>query len=380
MFIFDTRIISVFHVPIALLQESFEMASSRSVQRNVRPQQPRGLRNELSDESVSDASDGGDQDISSLQSSSDDGSRGADSEADDVVDESPSEASETTSDGDGGPVGDQISNVSFGILKQAQVALSRKRKRGSDQTQDQDQKLEALRQRLRQIKESKPMLSSTNVDISRTSAKSLPRSRDAESNAQDVESDSDSAPSEEDDGFSRSRTSKHAPAAQSSKHQVSRRRTVIDVPQRRYRDPRFDAIQQQRSAHTGDSEKAYGFLREYQKAEIDELQAAAKKTRDSDDAERLRRTAGAMRNQIQAREAKERTQAVIRQHRREERLKVEQGKTPYYLKEKEIKERALVEKYKGLKSKERERLMERRQRKEGQKEKKRMPNVRRMVG
>jgi ribosomal RNA-processing protein 36 len=71
---------------------------------------------------------------------------------------------------------------------------------------------------------------------------------------------------------------------------------------------------------------------------------------------------------------------VIRQHRREERLKVGQGKTPYYLKEKEIKERALVEKYKGLKSKERERLMERRQRKEGQKEKKRMPNARRMAG
>jgi ribosomal RNA-processing protein 36 len=39
-----------------------------------------------------------------------------------------------------------------------------------------------------------------------------------------------------------------------------------------------------------------------------------------------------------------------------------------------------VEKYKGLKSKERERLMERRQRKEGQKEKKRMPNARRMAG
>jgi ribosomal RNA-processing protein 36 len=355
------------------------MSSSRSVQRNVRPQQPRGFRDELSDESVSDASDG-DQDIPSSQSSNDDGSGGADSDVDDVDDEDHSEVSETISDGDDAPVGDQISNVSFGILKQAQDALSRKRKRGSDQTQDQDQKLEALRQRLRQIKESKPVLSSTNADISRTSTKSAPRSRDAESNAQDVESDSDSAPSEEGDGFSRSRTSKHAPAAQSSKHQVSRRRTVIDVPQRRYRDPRFDAIQQQRSAHTGDTEKAYGFLREYQKAEIDELQAAAKKTRDSDDAERLRRTAGAMRNQIQAREAKERTQAVIRQHRREERLKVEQGKTPYYLKEKEIKERALVEKYKGLKSKERERLMERRQRKEGQKEKKRMPNVRRMVG
>ncbi|KAF1827395.1 DUF947-domain-containing protein [Dissoconium aciculare CBS 342.82] len=282
-----------------------------------------------------------------------------------------------------GLVGDQITNVSFGILKQAQDALSRKRKRGSDQTQDQDQKLEALRQRLRQIKESKSLPSSSAKDLGGASAKLETRSRRIEGKdgvEEDTGSDSDSAPSEEGDDISRSRTSKHAPAAQSSKHQVSRRRNVIDVPQRRYRDPRFDAIQQQRSAHTGDSEKAYGFLREYQKAEIEELQAAAKKSRNEEDAARLRRTAGSMRNQIMAREAKERTQAVIRQHRKEERLKVEQGKTPYYLKDKEIKERALVEKYKGLKSKERERLMERRQRKEGQKEKKRMPNARRMVG
>jgi ribosomal RNA-processing protein 36 len=356
------------------------MSLSRPVQRNIKPQRSRGLRDELSDGSVSDASDADDQDIPSSQSSGDDGSDGEDSEVDKVVDKSHSEGSESVSDGDGELVSGQITNVSFGILKQAQDALSRKRKRGSDQTRDQDQKLETLRERLRQIKDSKPVPSSANTDVSRTSAKSVPRSGVAEHNEQEADSDSDSAPSEQGDGFSRSRTSKHAPAAQSSKHQVSRRRTVIDVPQRRYRDPRFDAIQQQRSAHTGDSEKAYGFLREYQKSEIEELQAAAKKTRDSDDAERLRRTAGAMRNQIQAREAKERTQAVIRQHRREERLKVEQGKTPYYLKEKEIKERALVEKYKGLKSKERERLMERRQRKEGQKEKKRMPNVRRMVG
>jgi ribosomal RNA-processing protein 36 len=354
------------------------MPLSRSVQRNIRPQLSWNLRDELSVDSDSGASETDEQENSSLQPFSDDGSNEGESGAD--GDENHMDGSDTISDDGGGQVGDQISNVSFGVLKQAQDALSRKRKRGSDQTQDQDQKLEALRQRLRQIKDSKPAPSSANTGLSRNSTKSVVRSAVAEHNEQDMDSDSDSAPSEEGDGVSRSRTSKHAPAAQSSKHQVSRRRTVIDVPQRRYRDPRFDAFQQQRSAHTGDSEKAYAFLREYQKAEIDELQTAAKKTGNADDAERLRRTAGAMRNQIQAREAKERTQAVIRQHRREERHKVGQGKTPYYLKEKEIKERALVEKYKGLKSKERERLMERRQRKEGQKEKKRMPNARRMAG
>jgi ribosomal RNA-processing protein 36 len=276
----------------------------------------------------------------------------------------------------------RIHNVSFGALKQAQDALSRKRKRGSDSTADQEEKLEALRARLDQIrskskKSANAKSSIRNVDERqkdrRGSSTMQPHPKAADT---DSEPDSDSAPSEEDIP-TKSRTSKHAPASQSSRHQVTRKRTVVDVPKRTYRDPRFDALQE-RSAHPGNSGKAYSFLRDYQKDEIAELKAAIKLTRNEDDKETLKRKVISMQNKIKSEEAKEREQEVLRQHRREEREKVEQGTKPFYLKQKDVKERAMVEKFKGMKSKDREKLMEKRRRKEDQKEKRRMPEARRL--
>lgn len=286
--------------------------------------------------------------------------------------ENPSEAE--NGEDDDVAVEAKLSNVSFGALKQAQDSLSRKRKRGSDTTPNQDDKLEALRDRLRQIKEEKAAAAA-----SKPSSKSKRKTNDRPADShRDGDSDSDSAPSEE-DAPTKSRTSKHAPGAQSTRHQVTRRRVVVDVPKRVVRDPRFDALQQH-NAHTGNSEKAYSFLRDYQKAEMDELRAAIKRTKNEDDKDVLRRKLGSMDNKLKAKDAKERQQEILRRHRKEEREKIQQGKTPYYLKQKDIKEQALVEKFKGMKSKDREKLIEKRRKKEGQKEKKRMPDARRVAG
>ncbi|SMQ48286.1 unnamed protein product [Zymoseptoria tritici ST99CH_3D7] len=269
-----------------------------------------------------------------------------------------------------------LSNVSFGALKQAQESISKKRKRGSDTNAEQEDKLEALRARLRQIKEQKASDPAPAKKSKRSEpAKTKRRPDTAQS---DDDSDSDSGPSEE-GGPLKSRSSKHAPGAQSSKYQVTRKRVVVDVPKRVIRDPRFDALQQH-SAHTGDSEKAYSFLRDYQKSEMDELRAAIRKTKNEDDKQVLRRKLNSMENKLKAKAEKESQQEVLRKHRREERAKVEQGKTPFYLKQKDIKEQALVEKFKAMKSKDREKLIEKRRKKEGQKEKKRMPEARRVVG
>ncbi|KAF2213104.1 hypothetical protein CERZMDRAFT_40350 [Cercospora zeae-maydis SCOH1-5] len=269
----------------------------------------------------------------------------------------------------------QIGNLSFGALKQAQDAVSRKRKRGSDTTADQEDKLVALRDRLRQIKEQKV---SKPLEASKTAKKSkLSRQAPSDDSSDgDSASDSDSGPSEE-DAPHKSRTSKHAPTAQSTKYQVSRRRQVVDVPKRNIRDPRFDAIHQR--APTGNLDKAYSFLVDYQKDEIKELKAEIKRTKSEEEKDILRRKVNSMENRLKAKAAKEREQEVLRKHRKEEKTKVEQGKTPYYLKKKELKEQALVEKFKGMKSKERQKLIEKRQKKESQKEKKRMPEARRMA-
>jgi ribosomal RNA-processing protein 36 len=325
---------------------------------NVRPRLPDAeddVELESSDgqgDDVEDASgteEADDTDLSEIEDSGDDGSE------------------------DGGHVANVIGNVSFGALKEAQDAISKKRKRGSETTQEQDVKLEALRERLRQIKKQK-------AKPAHTASPRLPPSQDASHSDgapghEDGESDSDSAPSEE--GAHKSRTSKHAPAAQSSKYQVTRKRQVVEVPKRVVRDPRFDPLHQA-SAHPGNIAKAYGFIKEYQQSEIDELKAAVKKTKDEDEKQILRRKITSMENKLKADAAKEREQEVLRRHRKEERERVQQGKTPFYLKQKDIKERALVEKFKSMKGKEREKLIERRQKKEGQKEKRRMPRARRM--
>lgn len=280
--------------------------------------------------------------------------------------------SEGDSEEDGG-VEQKISSVSFGALKQAQDAISRKRKRGSDTTPDQDEKLAVLRERLREIKQQKAKDSEKSAKKPKQNTTS---NRKDENDSDDA--DSDSGPSEE-DMPGKSRTSKHAPTAMSSKHQVTRKRQVVDVPKRVVRDPRFDALHRT-SAHPGNSEKAYSFLQDYQKSEIEELKAAMKRTKNEEDKDVLRRKVGSMENRLKAKAAKEREQEIIRRHRKEEREKIEQGKNPYYLKKKDIKEKALVEKFKGMKSKEREKLLEKRRKKEGQKEKKRMPDARRMAG
>lgn len=354
------------------------MSPARLLQRNIRPAKTgRGDEDfndengaDLSDEEVATTSENED----SVDGSSDDGGQ---SQEDEIIDDDQYER--------------QISNVSFGALKQAQEQLQRKRKRGSENTLEQEQKLDALRERLQHIKNSKASNGQTKKHSRSTSLnrgdQTLTTTSTIEHNLDefgDSDFDSDSAPSEEGAG-NRSRTSKHAPATQSSKHQVSRRRTVIAVPQRRFRDPRFDALAPRNTPGGGgagghSSEQAYGFLREYQQAEVAELKEAARKTKDADEREKLRRAAGRIENRLQARAAQERTREVVRRHRRAERERIAEGKTPFFLKKKEIRERALVDKFAGMKPKDRERLMERRQKKEGQKEKKRMPNARRVVG
>ncbi|KAK5730122.1 rRNA biogenesis protein rrp36 [Elasticomyces elasticus] len=286
--------------------------------------------------------------------------------------ESGSEMDSEVEDEEDEDVQAKISNISFGALKQAQDAVgSRKRKRDSDDSPAaaDDDKLEALRKRLRQIKEQKGSLP----------VNSKPRDDDAEDSDG---SDSDSAPSEE-GGNKKSRTSKHAPASQTTKHQVTRKRTVISYPKLVTRDPRFDNIpfQAPSTAHAPNdaSDKAYAFLRDYQKDEVGELRAALRKTKDEDEKELLRRKINSMENRLKTHAAKEREQAVRAEHRKEEKGRVLEGKKPYFLKDKEVKERALVKKFEGMKGREREKIVAKRALKESQKEKRAMPRDRRLA-
>ncbi|KAK5108194.1 hypothetical protein LTR62_008725 [Meristemomyces frigidus] len=342
------------------------MAPARLLQRNVRV--AARMQEQYVDEEEEEA---GDEDEAGLGTEEEDEDLDG-SELDDEEDDSGAEGPSDIEDGnqlEDGDVQQRISSVSFGVLKKAQDVLSQKRKRGSDEAPEQDHKLETLRKRLRQIKDEKTTISSSQRQTERLQ----------DQGSDDQDSDNDSAPSEE-GAATTGRSSKHAPAEQTSRHQVTRKRNVIEVPKRNIRDPRFDAFNHTDSTQQAHTERAYSFLDDYQKSEIIELKSALKRTKDEADYTTLRRKINSMENKLKSKAAREREQEVVRQHRREEKGKVQAGKTPYYLKEKEIKERALVEKFRGMKGREREKTIEKKRLKESQKEKRRMPRERRVDG
>jgi len=253
--------------------------------------------------------------------------------------------------------------------------MSKKRKRGSDTTPQQEDKLEALRARLRELKQAKG-LATTNDEKDKPSKDSKRRTSKTAEKATDSEDDSEG--SDSDNEQPRARSSKHAPMSQSTKYQVSRRRDVVEVLKRKVRDPRFGAM-----AGLVDPtriDKNYSFLHDYEATEMNELKAAIKKSKSEEDTQKLKRTLMGMENKKRSRLEKEREQNVIREHRKKEKEAVAQGKKPYYLKEADIKKQALVNKFESMKGKERERAIERRRLKESQREKKAMPQARRTVG
>jgi ribosomal RNA-processing protein 36 len=334
------------------------MAPAKLLNRNIRPS-----RAQLEDDD--------DFDLSGDGSEGEDAGSAAD--FDDESGDDDNDAPEDDEDEEEGAVDGQLEKVSFGALKQAQDSLSRKRKRNEETNPENDEKLEKIRERLREIKRRRESEAEAEGKPKKKQASKKSDKRDEDEHEEDSDSDSDSGPEEV------GAKSKHAPMAQSSRYEVTRKRQVIEVPKMKARDPRFDAMQQ-RNAHTGNVEKAYGFLAEYQADEIAQLKAALKTTKDPFQQDLLKRKIGSMENRIKAKAAKEREQEVLRRHRKEERQKVESGKNPYYLKKSELKEQALVEKYKGMKGKEREKAIDKKRKKESQREIKRMPEARRMVG
>ncbi|GAM83656.1 hypothetical protein ANO11243_016440 [Dothideomycetidae sp. 11243] len=205
---------------------------------------------------------------------------------------------------------------------------------------------------------------------------------DAESDEDSDSDDSDDSASsgDEDDGKGpRARSSKHAPAEQSSRYQVSRRREVVAVPKRTTRDPRFD-----RAAGTTQRDhafRAYGFLSQYADSEMAELRSAIKDPKlAGEQRDTLRRKLNSMQNRKRADADKELRRKVVQEHRATERQAVAEGKKPFHLKTSALKRLALEKKFESMKPKDRDKAIDRRRKKDAQKEKKNMPASRRIAG
>jgi len=241
----------------------------------------------------------------------------------------------------------QLRQVSFGALVEASHNDVRPRKQSAaTQLDSAAEKVQVLRERLAELKKmrgTKPIVSST------------PEARDT------------------------SRASKHAPAEQSSRRAVTRKRPAIEISSNPHhaRDPRFSTV-----SGVVDEDalrKNYAFLDEYRTKELIELKQTIAKVKNPVEKDELQRRAMAMENQVRAAKHKERQRKVMQEHKKQERELIKQGKKPFFLKSNELKKRVLVDKFEGMKGREREKAMKRRRMKESQKEKRNMPDNRRFT-
>ncbi|PWO00217.1 DUF947-domain-containing protein [Tilletiopsis washingtonensis] len=163
----------------------------------------------------------------------------------------------------------------------------------------------------------------------------------------------------------RRRENKHAPMEMSSRKPVSRKRTVIETPAIKRRDPRFSSLSAS-APNAGLFESSYGFLRQQQMAELSELRKthraltkqekhhAGPKARSEQalqiQAEKarveaaLRRTEG-LENE---RRKRERETEVLRRHKRDEEEKVAKGGQRFFLKDSAKRTLFLKDKYERL--------------------------------
>lgn len=284
----------------------------------------------------------------------------------------------------------RLKNASFGSLARLQDELasrgngtSRKRKREGDKSEDAEAKLEALRKRLRELRESKVVATAVVEDGKSLQAEGSSASRNtrrrSDSSEEDASEDDSSASESDDDDATtvkKGRSSKHAPTSQSSKRAVTRRRTVIPLAKSTVRDPRFDPLSG--PLLPSSIAKKYSFLETYRASELTALRTSLKAPNlGAEEKDSLRRQLLRMQSQQQAKERDEQERSVLREHRRKERDAVVLGKQPFYLKKSAQRQQALVQRFAGLKDKQRDHAVERRRKKLTAKERRGMPDARR---
>ena len=181
----------------------------------------------------------------------------------------------------------------------------------------------------------------------------------------------------------RSRTSKHAPTVQSSRHAVPRRRDIFEPsPALKSRDPRFDvtvnASNTNRNA-TDRANKNYSFLSSYQAAEILDLKTQIKKAKDPDTVAELKRQVMSIESKVRLAEAKQQENEILKRHKQKEREAIKSGQKekPYFLKRSELRKEALVQRFNSMGKKAREKVMDRKRKRMKGKDSKGMPRVRR---
>lgn len=345
-----------------------EMAISDLLNRRVRAQ-PEGDEEEAYSEasgSGSASEEAGGDGISDQDSEQDEDDNEA---SDDMMDDDPEEDDDDDDDDNNQDnFQESLNNISFGALAKAQSSLGPKKPKrttnhdnvnnAQDENQTQASPLDDIRARIREAREQKRQ----------ASAIATPTSASASKSKRDVEK----------------RSSKHAPMVQSSKHAVSRKRTIIEPPAvSKSRDPRFDptVVGKNGRMPAASSENAYSFLNDYRAAELKDLKEKLAKTKDPDQKEELKRAVRSTTDRLRESENRKREQKILAEHKKREKQMIREGKksTPYYMKKSDLKKEVLLSKYGEMNARDRSKALERRRKKTASKERLQMPSQRRGV-
>mmetsp|Transcript_22496 Transcript_22496/g.29196 ORF Transcript_22496/g.29196 Transcript_22496/m.29196 type:complete len:356 (+) Transcript_22496:172-1239(+) len=174
------------------------------------------------------------------------------------------------------------------------------------------------------------------------------------------------------------RANKNRPMEMSSKVPVSRYREVVNVgPQRKARDPRFEAVSGKFNYDL--FRKTYDFLDGYQDAEIKELKASLKlelkkRGKDSKRHKEIQSVLSRLQTERTARHRSDKVRKILSNKKKEELEKVSQGKKPFFMKRSEKKKIEMEQRFMELKKKGKlKKYMEKRRKKNASKDHRWLP-------
>lgn len=288
------------------------------------------------------------------------------------------------------------SRMSFGTLAKVQETLGddglgrkRKRKRGGEgEDREVDEKLKALRERLRELK-GRDLEKKRKIDTTSTTKKITAKavkdkqgpdrpmfSADSSEDESDEIEEEEEEEAEDEPAKKKGRSSKHAPTEISSKRAVTRRRDAVGLKKDTTRDPRFDPLSGEVNHQV--LTKKYAFLDAYRTSELATLKKSIKNKKiPEEEREAMKRQIVSMESKMAFEKSKEREAKIVREYRREERKRVESGKGVWHVRKSVVREEALKERFEGMKGRQRDKVIERRRKKITAKERKGMPEERR---
>ncbi|KAL2217149.1 putative rRNA biogenesis protein rrp36 [Thermoascus aurantiacus ATCC 26904] len=324
---------------------------------------------EESDEEASESEDA-DSDMDEDEEEEEDEDDDADDMSEDDGEDGDEEEEESEEDEE--DIQSSLNNISFGALAKAQASLGNIKKRPNKSSTTDSSQLDDIRARIREVRDQKRKESESSDSKSKDKK---------DKDKKDKEKGKEKEKKEK-------RSSKHAPAIQSTKHAVSRKRQVVSIPNApKPRDPRFDPAVLARSGGgstrrtSAAMNKAYAFLDEYRQNELKELKEQLARTKDPEQREQLERQVRSMTDRMRALEDKRREREILAAHKRRERQLLREGKKskPWFLKKSDLKREVLIQKYESMGAKERAKALERRRKKIAAKERKEMPWGRRSL-